>query len=247
MTFGQKIKELRTDMGFTQKDLADQLHVSFQTVSKWENDENEPDISTIKRIAKIFSVTTDSLLDIDSEEEVIVDTQTEDTVCHKCGKHLKDDEVYFAGETDSQGKREVHKFCLDCYREVFEKEREKERTEEKPIEQKPVVKKQPSYNYSHYYGTTSAAKSADVFGIIIAVVGAIHIIASIIGILTALSNSNEITVLIFIVIGIIMNVISPFACAVDASLKGRNGIGCFVFGVFFSSIAMIVVGLSPEK
>ena len=35
MTLGQKLKKLRTDKGLTQKDLADQLHVTFQTVSKW--------------------------------------------------------------------------------------------------------------------------------------------------------------------------------------------------------------------
>ena len=35
MTLGQKLKKLRTDKGLTQKDLADQLHVSFQTVSNF--------------------------------------------------------------------------------------------------------------------------------------------------------------------------------------------------------------------
>ena len=43
MTFGQKLKKLRTEKNLTQKDLADQLHVTFQTVSKWESDINEPD------------------------------------------------------------------------------------------------------------------------------------------------------------------------------------------------------------
>ena len=48
MTLGQKLKKLRTDKGLTQKDLADQLHVTFQTVSKWESDINEPAFSTLK-------------------------------------------------------------------------------------------------------------------------------------------------------------------------------------------------------
>ena len=54
MTLGQKIKKLRTDKGLTQKDLADQVFVTFQTVSKWEKDENEPDVSTLRLLAKVF-------------------------------------------------------------------------------------------------------------------------------------------------------------------------------------------------
>ncbi len=54
MTLGQKLKKLRSDKNLTQKDLADQLHVTFQTISKWENDENEPDISTLKELAKLY-------------------------------------------------------------------------------------------------------------------------------------------------------------------------------------------------
>ena len=60
MTLGQKIKKLRNEKGLTQKDLADQLHVTFQTVSKWEKDENEPDISTLRELAKLFECSMDS-------------------------------------------------------------------------------------------------------------------------------------------------------------------------------------------
>ena len=67
MTLGQKIRMLRTEKGLTQKDLADQVHVTFQTVSKWENDENEPDLATLKSIAKIFDTTLDYLVDENAE------------------------------------------------------------------------------------------------------------------------------------------------------------------------------------
>ena len=67
MTFGQKLKELRIRKTLTQKDLADQLHVTFQTVSKWENDTNEPDFSTLKEIAKLLDTSVEELL---SNEEI---------------------------------------------------------------------------------------------------------------------------------------------------------------------------------
>ena len=69
MSFGNKIKDLRTKVGMTQKELAEKLHVSFQTVSRWEKDENEPDISTLKSISKIFNIDMNELLSGDSEDD----------------------------------------------------------------------------------------------------------------------------------------------------------------------------------
>ena len=42
-TFGVKLKELRQKKGYTQKTLAELLHVSHQTVSLWERDKEKPD------------------------------------------------------------------------------------------------------------------------------------------------------------------------------------------------------------
>ena len=68
MTLGQKIKKLRVEKGLTQKDLADQVFVTFQTVSKWEKDENEPDVSTLRELAKLFGCSLDYLLSEDEDE-----------------------------------------------------------------------------------------------------------------------------------------------------------------------------------
>jgi len=56
------IKELREQQNMTQKELAEKLQVSFQTVSKWENEVNLPDITHIPRLAEIFGVSTDVIL-----------------------------------------------------------------------------------------------------------------------------------------------------------------------------------------
>lgn len=71
MTLGQKLKKLRADKGLTQKGLADQLHVTFQTISKWENDENEPDIATLKELAKLYDCSVDYLISEEDEEKVV--------------------------------------------------------------------------------------------------------------------------------------------------------------------------------
>ena len=66
---GANIKKLRLQHGMTQKNLADKLFVSAQAVSRWENDEVEPSIGTILELAKIFGVTADEILGIESKEE----------------------------------------------------------------------------------------------------------------------------------------------------------------------------------
>ena len=63
---GNNIKKLRMQRGMTQKNLADLLFVSPQAVSRWENNEVEPSIGTITEMAKIFNVTTDEILGVES-------------------------------------------------------------------------------------------------------------------------------------------------------------------------------------
>ena len=74
MTLGQKIKKLRSDKNLTQKEMADQLNVSFQTVSKWESDLNEPDLSTIRQIAKLFDCSLEYLINEDEDQPKIEKT-----------------------------------------------------------------------------------------------------------------------------------------------------------------------------
>ena len=60
-TMGQIIKRLRKERGFTQEELAEQIGVTFQAVSKWENDTGMPDISQVVPLATVFDVSTDVL------------------------------------------------------------------------------------------------------------------------------------------------------------------------------------------
>ncbi len=63
-TMGQIIRRLRKEKNLTQEDLAMQLGVTFQAVSKWENGSGMPDISQVVPIAHIFGVSTDVLFGI---------------------------------------------------------------------------------------------------------------------------------------------------------------------------------------
>lgn len=62
MKLCEKIFELRKKMGMSQECLAEKIGVSRQSVSKWETGESVPEIEKILLLSKIFSVSTDYLL-----------------------------------------------------------------------------------------------------------------------------------------------------------------------------------------
>ncbi len=62
MTFGETIQKLRKEAGLSQEELAYQLGVSRQAVSKWERDSGYPETEKILRMAKLFHVSLDELL-----------------------------------------------------------------------------------------------------------------------------------------------------------------------------------------
>ncbi len=65
MTFGEKLKKLRTDNNLTQDELAEKLYVTRTAISKWESDRGYPNIESLKSISKFFSVTVDVLISTD--------------------------------------------------------------------------------------------------------------------------------------------------------------------------------------
>ena len=71
MMFNEKLKELRKKKGLTQEDLASELNVSRQAITKWESGDGAPDIDNLRNIALFFHVSVDYL--IDNKTEQIVD------------------------------------------------------------------------------------------------------------------------------------------------------------------------------
>ena len=67
-TLGKRISAHRKKLGLTQDALAEQLGITAQAVSKWENDQSCPDITMLPKLAEIFGCTTDQLLGIAPKE-----------------------------------------------------------------------------------------------------------------------------------------------------------------------------------
>ena len=65
MKLSDKITKLRKANGWSQEELAEQLNVSRQAISRWENGTALPDANNILQLSKLFNVTTDYLLNED--------------------------------------------------------------------------------------------------------------------------------------------------------------------------------------
>ena len=68
MNIGSTIRKLRQERGITQEELAEQMHVSPQSVSKWETNTTTPDIALLPQIAIYFGVTIDSLFSLTCDD-----------------------------------------------------------------------------------------------------------------------------------------------------------------------------------
>ena len=65
---GGVIFRLRRERGLTQRQLAEQLHVTDKAVSKWELNDAQPDLDKVLALARLFQVSTDTLLGNESPE-----------------------------------------------------------------------------------------------------------------------------------------------------------------------------------
>ena len=80
MNIGNNIAVLRKKKGITQEELANELGVSAQAVSKWENNSSCPDVSLLTKIADYFGVSVDALLRTQEDDIVDLAEEKEDNV-----------------------------------------------------------------------------------------------------------------------------------------------------------------------
>jgi len=92
MKLGEKILHLRKAKGLSQEQLAAEISVSRQAISKWELGESMPDIENILHLTKIFDVTSDYLLNDTIDNPTNNQRETEENLVFKMLKdELKDD------------------------------------------------------------------------------------------------------------------------------------------------------------
>lgn len=80
--FSETLKKLRLSHNLNQVQLAQKLNVSKQAISNWENNNIQPSIDILIKIADIFSVSTDYLLGRDQQTSLDVSGLTPTQQAH---------------------------------------------------------------------------------------------------------------------------------------------------------------------
>jgi len=100
MSLGKTIRDNRTHLDLTQKELADKLNVTAQAVSRWEQDIVEPSIETLKKMSLIFSTSLDQFLTnptivtiTQPQVQPVYDTRRQIGVCETCNKVILEGEL----------------------------------------------------------------------------------------------------------------------------------------------------------
>ena len=93
---------LRTKRGLSQEQLAEQVHVTRQAVSRWETGETVPNTETLKLLSRLFDVSINTLLG--SPRQLI---------CQCCGMPLEDPNI--SREPDGTFNEEYCKWCYEAW------------------------------------------------------------------------------------------------------------------------------------
>lgn len=78
----QRIRLLRRARNMSQVELANRLGVTKQSVSNWENDNIQPSVEMLMKLADVFSVSTDYMLGIESDEYLDVSDLPKEVIAH---------------------------------------------------------------------------------------------------------------------------------------------------------------------
>ena len=101
MQFNEKIISLRKSMGLSQEELGAELHVSRQTISKWESAQSYPDFQRLVLLSDYFGLTLDELV----RDVAVADVRAKNV------NNEKLDSIY----SDINSAKKTIKWLYNCY------------------------------------------------------------------------------------------------------------------------------------
>ncbi|MDQ0362051.1 helix-turn-helix domain-containing protein [Breznakia pachnodae] len=91
MDFGEKLKQIRKKRNLSQEQLADEMGVSRQAITKWETGRGMPDIENIKIISELFKMSLDELIYEESKEDIQKEFTYQSEMIYDIDQHKKID------------------------------------------------------------------------------------------------------------------------------------------------------------
>lgn len=91
-SFGKRLQRLRKERNITQEEIANHLSISFQAVSKWENDITTPDMETLLKLSKYLNVSLNELYGVEEEHKITTSTKKFEELVLKVRVDSKNDD-----------------------------------------------------------------------------------------------------------------------------------------------------------
>lgn len=98
MNLGARLRQIRKQYGLSQAQLAEILHISRQSISKWENDLSSPDVEMLLKLSDYYQLSIDELVDnpLREQESLLApQSKSEDKKEHALLKTVERYEGYF--------------------------------------------------------------------------------------------------------------------------------------------------------
>lgn len=162
MSLGKKLAAYRKLAGFTQQQLGDELNLSPQAISKWENDLAEPDLATLRTLSELYKVPIGEMIDTTiGVSEPVVEEPVEETVKESEKETIKEPEKEIVPEiigfckscgvtvnNDTIGERSPAILCRDCKKKRDDEARKaREREELKRKAEKSAMRSRHSTRF----------------------------------------------------------------------------------------------------
>ena len=93
LEIANRLQKIRKEKGYSQEQLAAELGISRQAVSKWERAESSPDTDNLICLAKLYGVSLDELLSTDETVEEILENNKKDTELVEESEEEKEDQI----------------------------------------------------------------------------------------------------------------------------------------------------------
>lgn len=158
MTIGERIREIRTQKGMTQRELGEKCNMADSAIRRYESDRGNPTLETLKRIAEALGVTTFELLDSTEYCNQILVDDLDKRFAHWVQKYFSSPNEFYNALFSQKIqlvilRDELDKRLLNAYSKLNNDGKEKavERTEELT----EVLKYQAKpYTYYYHYPDT---------------------------------------------------------------------------------------------